>query len=541
LNPLAQLKDGSLFEDYVIPKIVEVCRDYGFAGWHGPDGWGPWSSGNICELDFSDSMIKQFMLASTIDFPEFFNQPIEHIVTQQEVMAAKQAETAVPDYGLKELQRRRDWICENCFAEWTEFLVNRWCQFWRKVLNALHRNNFKGIINSAWTKGCFDALTEYGIDYRKLAALGLDGMIVETVALGMNSTRPDNTFYHDFYAAALAEIKAAVPELKLIALHGIKDVDEFWDNLRHCPTGYEKEMYKLGNMFVYDENGTLQRAAAGFLCCLADGIEKSEWEYIRQRWQTVFDNNAIQAGIITAVYSDCYVDNHADYWLDGFSPALDQVSMLMQHGLPLQSFVHADHAGKVPGMLLIPSAHLWEKSALEQLISQHKYPVVLCGRAGMLKGIHGWKLTDNSIMLVVANCGSDVVESVAEPVPTQEKPDRKFCYFSEKRYRKEVSSEFYQKAAEKIIELAKAVFPYIKSCAMPAGLLCKTLADNTVEIAVENQAAWGRLKAEIVTPWKIADTRIVSTFPSRVISQEEKSFTIPIPPRGVTAVRLKKS
>ena len=76
---------------------------------------------------------------------------------------------------------------------------------------------------------------------------------------------------------------------------------------------------------------------------------------------------------------------------------------------------------------------------------------------------------------------------------------------------------------------------------MPAGLLCKTLADGTVEIAVENQAAWGRPKAEIVTPWKIADTQIVSTFPSRVISLEEKSFTIPIPPRGVTAVRVKKS
>ena len=540
LNPLAQLKDGSLFEDYVIPKIVEVCRDYGFAGWHGPDGWGPWSSGNICELDFSDSMIKQFMQASNVKFPDFFHQNIEYIATQQEITAARAAGTAVPDRGLKELQQRRDWICENCFEEWTGFLVNRWCQFWNKALTALHRNNFKGIINSAWTKGCFDALTEYAVDYRKLAALGLDGMIVETVALSMNSTRPQHDFYHDFYAAALAEIKAAAPELKLIALHGIKDVEEFWDNLRHTPAGYEKEMYKLGNMFVYDSMGKLRRAASGFLCCLADGIEKNEWDYIRQRWQAVWDNDAVQAGIITAVYADCYVDKRSDYWQDGFAPALDQVSMLMQHGLPLQSFVHADHAHKVPGMLLIPSAHLWERAALEKLTSQHPYPVILCGRAAVLKDIPGWKLTDNSIMIVITSSCNNAVQTVAEPVPALEKPHRKFCYFSEKRYRKEISSEFYKLAAEKIIELAKAHFSYIKSSSMPAGLLCKTLEDGSVEIAVENQAVWGRNKAEVVTPWQISGTEIVSSFPSRVISQDENGFVIPIPPRGVTAVRVKK-
>lgn len=537
LNPLAQLADGSLFEDYAIPKIVEVCRDYGFAGWHGPDGWGPWSSGNICDLDYSDSMIGQFMAATDINFPDFFHRKIERIVTQNEILAAQKAGSAVPDWGLAELQKRRDWICENCFEEWTNFLADRWFRFWGKALDALHRNGFKGIINSAWTKGCFDALTEYAIDYRKLAAAGLDGMVVETVALGMNTGHPELTWCHNFYAAALAEIKAAVPELKLIALHGIKDVVEFWDNLRHTPTGYEKEMYKLGNMFIYDSAGKLRRAASAFLCCLADGIERSEWDYIRKRWQTVFDNDPVRAGIITAVYSDRYVDRRADYWHDGFVPALDQVANLMDCGLPVQSFVHSRNADKVPGMLLVPSAHLWEKSELESLIAAHRYPVVLCGRAETLKSIPGWKLTDNSIMLVVAG-STETLEAVEQLPPSRESPPYDFLYFSEKRYRKEVSEAFWKRAAEAVIKLAKSDFPWLGSCNMPASLLCKTLADGTWEIAVENLAVWGRPQAMVELPWGFADPKIVSTFPTRVISQEEKSFVVPVPPRGVTAVRI---
>ena len=316
--------------------------------------------------------------------------------------------------------------------------------------------------------------------------------------------------------------------------------EEFWDNLRHATTGYEKEMYKLGNMFVYDNAGKLQRAASGFLCCLADGIDKNEWDYIRERWQMVFDNDPVQAGVITAVYSDCYVDKCSDYWLDGFTPALDQVANMMDCGLPVQSFVHSSNAAKVPGMLLVPSAHLWEKSDLESLIANHRYPVVLCGRAEALKDIPGWKLTDNSIMLVIAAGGVEALESVEQPVPSQAKPGREFCYFSDKRYRKEVAGEFWKKAAEAIIELAKTDFPWISSSSMPTALLCKKLADGTEEIAVENLAVWGRPKVTVELPYGFTDPVIKSTFPSRVMSQDEKNFVVPVPPRGVTAVRITK-
>ena len=212
----------------------------------------------------------------------------------------------------------------------------------------------------------------------------------------------------------------------------------------------------------------------------------------------------------------------------------------MDKGLAVQSFVHSKNAHKVPGMLLVPAAHLWEKAELDDLIANHRYPVVLCGRAAALKDIPGWKLTDNSIMLVIAAGGVETLETVESIPATQAAPDRRFCYFSEKRYRKEVADEFWAKGAEAVIELAKSIYPWIKASNMPVNILCKTLSDNTVEIGLENMAVWGRPRVTAAVPYEFEVQEIVSTFPSRVMSATTEEFTIPVPPRGVTALRINK-
>ena len=144
-------------------------------------------------------------------------------------------------------------------------------------------------------------------------------------------------------------------------------------------------------------------------------------------------------------------------------------------------------------------------------------------------------------MLVIAAGGVEAVETVESVKASQVAPDHKFCYFSEKRYRKEVSDEFWAKGAEAVIELAKSEFPWIKTCNMPVNALCKTLSDNTVEIGLENMAVWGRPRVTAVVPYSFEVQKIVSTFPSRVISASDSEFTIPVPPRGVTVLRIKKS
>ena len=145
---------------------------------------------------------------------------------------------------------------------------------------------------------------------------------------------------------------------------------------------------------------------------------------------------------------------------------------------------------------------------------------------------------EGATVLVIAAGGVKALETVDQPAATQAKPDRNFCYFSDKRYRKEVAGEFWKKSAEAIIELAKTSFPWISSSNMPTSLLCKTFADGSQEIAVENFAVWGRPRTTVTLPYTFSDPVIVSTFPTRVMSQEENCFVVPVPPRGITAVRI---
>lgn len=537
LNPLAEMADGTLFEDYFVPKLVQVCKDYGFAGWHGPDGWGPWSSGNITNLDFTDATVKQFFRGRNWELPKCF-EPIPRIVSQKEILAARKQGVAQPDYGMAQLQARRDWIQENHFLEWREFLSARWCQFWGKALNALHAAGLKGVINSAWTKGDFDAYFEYAIDYGKLAALGMDGMVVETVALGMSQGHPDCDWYHDSYAAALCEIKATCPELKLIMLHGIKDVEEFWDNLRQVPAAYERELYKLSNMFIRDANGKLVRAATGLLGCLADGIDAGDWKFVRARWNACFEETPVRAGALTSVYFDEQVYlGVKDYMADGFVPALDQVSTLMLAGLPIQCFVNLKNVDKEPGALLVPSAHLLSEQQRAELLKRST-PVVFSGRASALAGIPGYVITDGSFSVVIANAGMTGVEQFQEPAAPMAKPDNRDAYFSERRYRKPVAQELWNCAAQKLVTLLPDAV--IKQNNMPASLLFKEFANGAWEIAVENRAVWGRARATIAAKGLPGTLKVVSSFPPRVMAQDESTFTIPVPCRGITAVQLQK-
>ena len=554
LNVLAQLNDGTLFEDYFIPKVVEVCRDYGFNGWHGPDGYGPWSGGNITGTDFSDATVPQFTAGRGWDLPECF-RPIPRIATMNEVLAARKANVPVSpaateeimfrkdgflqsdsQAGLAQLAARRDWICQNHFAEWREFIAARWEQFWSKALKALHAEGFKAVINSAWTKGCFDAYHEFGLDYRRIARAGVDAMVVETVALGMSMTRPETPF-HDAYAAALADIHTALPDLKLVFLHGIKDIDEFWDNLRQAPAGYERELYKLTHLYSLRPDGTLSRAADRLLACLADGIAPHEWTFIRERWDAAFDHPAPQeAGLLPVLLPDAFTDAAAsDYWGDSFPPALDQVNALMIAGLPLQVFTTRENApaGKP---VLLPSAHLLPRADLDALLQRHPGSV-LCGRAEALDGIPGERLTDGQTTLVLTG-RPDATHQCADAPAERRAPGFAVLGFYFIRHRAIAAPAFWQEAAKLLLGAFGDGKPALVSANFPCSLLYQRIDEKTWEVAVEARAPWGRAKAVVKLPAPIRGCRIRSSFPVRPCALEGDCLTLPIPPRGIAVAQV---
>lgn len=547
LNALAQLNDGRLVEDIIIKKVVKTCLDYGFAGWHGPDGWGPYGSGNIMGVEFSDSMMKQFLADKNWELPPSLQNPCPKIATQEEREEAIKAGKTPPDYGLKQLQERATWIWENKRLPWIEFNVQRWKQFWEKMTKALHSKGLKNAINSAWTKGNFDALYDYGIDYREMAKLGIDAMVVEAVALGMNQIRPHENWYHDDYAVSLAEIKAAAPDFKLIFLHGIKDVVENWDNLRHAQPGYERELYKLSNLYYRSKTG-LQRSADGLLACLADGIEPFEWDFIRKLWQTSFVDEVISAGEITALWHDSMLDDGLnDFIKDGFLPGQKQCAALMRAGLQLQTFARFEDASEMADdVLLVPAAHLVPKEELKSLLQQHKAPVILIGRAKILHNYfkNNFAITDSKMALVVYGMKQKEELIKLEAAKEEYIPTTGDLYFSKDRMRQAVAENFWTDA---VLHCSKYVKKYLLSKDKAIAtiddpqctLITRQLKNGAFDVAIENRSTWGRRMVQVNLSKEIKKIEIISSYPLRCTEQKDKfSFSMPIPPRGIATARI---
>ncbi len=548
LNPLGMLNDGTLVEDIFIPRLAQVCRDYGFAGWHGPDGWGPLSSGNIMNTDFSDGIMKQFLaLHRDWVLPECLCKSCPEIVTQEERTAARDAGLPLPETGLAQLRERGRWIWEEHRLEWIEFNVDRWCGFWRKAATALHGIGCRLAVNSAWTKGCFDARYDFGVDYRKMFAQHIDAMVVETVALGMGVTNPgEGDWYHDDYASALADIKAAWPEAKLIFLHGIKDVVERWDNLRHSTPGYERELYKLSDLYYRDGNG-LQRCAAGLLACLADGIAGHEWKFIRERWLASFDGEPVDAGEVTLLWSDASLDaGIPDFMRDGFLPAQKQAAALMREGVQLQTVCRIENHACCTGALFVPGAHLIADSLLDEILTAHSSPVILCGRAAALKRFQPVAATvsDGRMMIAIVEPAHPGEHTVLPTPDAPYVPSTGDLYFSKDRARQAVEPGFWKVAAVAVNEAtardcAARGVAFARVDGRDCTLLVRRLDADTLDVALENRTVWERISRTVHLNRPLESLQILSSFPLRESRRPDAgSFTVPVPPRGISVIRI---
>jgi len=359
LSVIARLADGTPYEDLFVPQLVRVIEDYGFDGWHGPDCLGP--GGSIAHSDGSDGIVAQFVDFLGGSWPQGI-----------EVMT---------DHEVSRVQARLDVIWEHFRAEWIEFNMQRWEQFWRKIVQALRPLGAKTMINSGNTKAAFESMYIYGMDYRRIARLGVDYLVVETVAANLALINGGYERHFDF-AATLAEMKALVPDMKLLFLHGVKDVVESYDLLRHAPARLEREVFTLANQFIRTEDGDLQRCASGLMVCLGDGLAPSEWHYLRQQWRSGYSFAPVRAGDLTWLWGDTTVDALlTDYPRHGTWPGFLQVSRLVQtYGLQINAICRVENLGQAHGPLLVPNADLLPAATRRELESYDGGPVVLLGR-----------------------------------------------------------------------------------------------------------------------------------------------------------------
>ena len=355
---IARMNDGSLLEDLFVRKLKEVALDYGFSGWHGADSQGPLAS--LSSGDASDEMFFQF--ADHLGAEKF---PSELLKEQ--------------NHSLNGLIRRMDYIWNFLKKEWADFNSMRWCSLWKKATDAMHSIGCETMINSPFTRSLMESLVYFGLDQRKINEMGVDYMLVETVATSVSVI--DGKYERVFdYCAMLGELRALLPDMKFIIMSPVKDVVENWDAFRHAPERLERDMNLLANQYVL-RNGKLKRCADGQLYCLGDGILKEEWNRLNRLNDDIFGFTPETCGELTWLVEsssfDRLRDDHIKY---GTYPPYLQVSDLVQNcGLDISCVADAAELDHIKTPVLVPDFHLFPEEVKEKILAVKDKIVILLG------------------------------------------------------------------------------------------------------------------------------------------------------------------
>ncbi|MGD9494899.1 MAG: hypothetical protein AB7Y46_01190 [Armatimonadota bacterium] len=525
LNPLARLRDGSYFEDYFIGRLVEVMRYYGFDGWHGADGWGP-HNGPIYEVDLSDDTIAQFAQCMAPDLPAEVIEPCGHDIGRLEV--------------------RAQWLWRHARHEWIQFHAERWERFWRKALEALHAAGKRAFINSAWGRAPWEALYRYGVDYRRIVAAGVDGIVVETVAAGLSmDPRPyaaDPTRHADFLSMLML-MRAALPEARLIFLHNTHDTVEEWDAIRHCPTLLEKEIYSLANVFHTERGGALRPCADGFLVCLGDGLDQWHWRWLRERWRLAYCGDPARALGAALVWSDALLDAQvADFTATRGWTVHRLAFHLITAGAPVQTTVDIGDLEGLGGALLVLRHDLLPPEELAAVLGYQGGPIVLVGRK-----LEGLPRADPrfddiagrgslSCLVYGAQAEAPAIEAWEVPVLSEdlrgiEEPAGYWEHFTFAP----VSPGFLAAVAQVIAAVSGA--PRVVEQADVVTLMATEEASGRLRVALKSSSPfYARPAVDVGRP--IAEVQILSEYPSLVVQPEGSTFRVRVPPKGVTVVSV---
>ncbi len=388
---LARLADGTYYQDLFAAQLARVLVDYGFDGFHGPDCLGP--AGSLSFNDCSDGIAAQFA--------EYLGA------------AAPPALTDARGWDQPALAERMAVINDHLYAPWVEFNLLRWEQFWAAIVAAVKPLGKGTMINSANTKSAFEAMHIFGMDYRRVARLGVDYLVVETVAANLALINGGYERHFDF-AATLAELKAHLTSMKLLFLHGVKDVCESYDLLRHAPSRLEREVYTLANQMRVTPDG-LERCATGFMVCLGDGLAATEWAYLRRQWQTAYSSTPRRAGELTWVYADSAVDAlRHDYPARGTWPAFKQIARLVEsEALQIHSICRIEELAHASGPVIVPNADLLTAAEQSHLSRYTGGPVVWLGHLA----------DDSAYTCRIVAAGATVAELALPPTATWQPAD----------------------------------------------------------------------------------------------------------------------
>lgn len=258
---IKKLENGTV-GDVVIERLRAVLDEYGFDGLQLADGLSS-NRPSIENGDFSVPLCRQ----SGISIPKkLWGEDVESYAA------------------------RREWILKHKRYEWICFLADAWAGFYGKLFDAIKKPI---MFNIAWTRGPFEALYRYGLDYGRCALDRAFAVMIEENSATRAITSPEDegavefslahrdTFPYE-YALMQQQIKLHTGGLSQISLMPISDTQEQWDALRHCPTELTRAIVKRYNNFVW-KDGKFIPCCDAPLYCLSDGIPAEDWRWLAKQ------------------------------------------------------------------------------------------------------------------------------------------------------------------------------------------------------------------------------------------------------------------
>ncbi len=359
INVIGRLNDGTPFEDFFVPKLAKVMTDYRFDGYHAADGM---SYGNKINVsDPSDTFFNFFVEKSGIKPPRVLSRDSGN----------------APSVLKKRMKYL--FLSRKIREKWTEFCVQRWEELFLKTTEMLHRCDKEVMINSPGLCGVVDGICLNGVDLQRLASTGIDYIVTESVAANLFLIYGGHDRNFEL-AAQLAEIKVCLPRVKQLFLHGVKDVVESYDLIRHGTASLMREVYMMSNQFV-SSGGKLHRATEGLMVCLGDGLEKHEWRFLKREWDAARSFKPVRAGELTWLFSPDIIKPLARRIAEGerMAPHLFIGRLMEKHKFQAVVAANLNELESTKGPFLIPYFDLLDARRRVKLLANRQNPLILWG------------------------------------------------------------------------------------------------------------------------------------------------------------------
>ena len=347
IHVIKRFADGTYYEDFLVPKMIEMVKDYGLDGVQIADGKSS-TRPNIWFERIDDDVISQ----SGIKIPE-----------------GEDARQYISKYKRK---------------EYLAFYRKRWSDFLKKLIGGLKSAGIQTQVNSAWTRDPFESLYRYGCDYKVIEEAGADFFMVEDVSSDLSLLECSNVVYidrkliHYEYLANLMAINVYT-KLHTTPLFPIWDNREQWDVIHHMPTLMQRAA--AGNFTHFAlRNGKYCPITGGPHFCLGDALKPEDWDFIRLSIDNGYTPDMVDVAGATFIWSDARMENEIDEFIDhARAHSVRLLSLLMRAGGAVNKIARIDDLDKISGKIVVANYDLLPKCEQEMIDAYERGEVIKVG------------------------------------------------------------------------------------------------------------------------------------------------------------------